>query len=295
MVEIMVKKRAGEAFMLLALALGLVAVFVPPNQLINGTAANGIGSSLIRVLCQGAVIGPTIAFYLLSSKSKRRPVIYHLPSLTLWGVSGAATVLLYFLAIEKVGYATASVLSSSSGILAFLMDRYGKRAMTKQGFLAVFCAFCGFIILGASQIKSGQQPSGWLYGIGSGVTACIAYMALARAPVRNSSICVLSSWFGAALLVHVLIMTETAAVFPSSKEGWLYPVGFGFLTTAVQWLTSKAFQIGPARHITRIANLAAPSVYICEWGFGGRSPTSWEWAALGLITAGSFAKTSTET
>lgn len=212
----------------------LSTVFFAVMALTVRALSNAIPSTQTAAFRHALGLGTICAFLLLT---KRRPDTRRLDLLALRGLLGGAAVLTYFVAIERLGAARATVLNYTSPIYAALWARlFLNEKATRRTASGLFIATIGaaFVALSSfTESPSWPSLSGSIAGLASGVLGGGAIAAVKAARTQSDSPTVFASFslFGLALSAPLALHT------------WVTPTSFELLLLLLVGLTALVGQI----------------------------------------------------
>lgn len=177
------------------------------------------------------------------------------PALWIRGVAGAASLLLYFAAIDHTSAGEAAFLNNTSAFwVAALAPLLLGEATGASIWIAITGSIVGTALLGWPRADGGGADwAGRAYGLISGLTAAIAYLSVRRASASNGPT-VIVFYFTLlatiACLVGLLFVDES---WPQDPVTWLLLVGSGLFATGAQVLMTSAYAMGPAAPVAAAA------------------------------------------
>lgn len=207
----------------------------------------------------------------------------------LWmrGVAGAASLLLYFAAIDQTSAGEAAFLNNTSAFwVAALAPLLLHEATGGSIWIAIVGSVVGTALLGWP--RAGAGDADWLgraYGLISGLTAAIAYLSVRRASVTNGPT-VIVFYFTllatVACLVGLLFVDE---VWPEDPVTWLLLVGSGLFATGAQVLMTSAYAMGPAAPLAAAAAATPLFTTLLAVPLLGQIPDGMALTGMAVLTA----------
>lgn len=218
----------------------------------TGAPFSAIVSSFIRVL-MNCLFVVTLCFYRKDFRSLWGDAR---PSLWLWGIAGAATVISYFCSVKLIGVGEATFLYTSYAIFITVMGPWvAKESHSVWVWFAVLGASFGYYLMKSPQMNH-EMALGKTLGLTSGFFAAIAYLFVRRIGMTNSALTIMAYWCAACLLVHLFIFLLVPLDWPSEPMQWLAILLAGIFATLAQLFTAMAFQRGPAAPVAAVSYLA---------------------------------------
>lgn len=208
------------------------------------------------------------------------------PALWIRGVTGAASLLLYFAAIDHTSAGEAAFLNNTSAFwVAALAPVLLGEATRGNTWIAIAGSVVGTALLGWPRVDAGDTDwAGRAFGLISGLTAAIAYLSVRRASVSNGPT-VIVFYFTLlatiACLVGLLFVDES---WPNDPGTWLLLVGSGLFATGAQVLMTSAYAMGPAAPVAAAAAATPLFTTLLAVPLLGQRPDGLALAGMAVLT-----------
>ena len=207
----------------------------------------------------------------------------------LWirGVTGAASLLLYFAAIDRTSAGEAAFLNNTSAFwVAALAPVLLGEATGGNTWIAIAGSIMGTALLGFPRADAGS--SDWLgraFGLTSGLTAALAYLSVRRAATTNASTVIVFYFTLLATLTCVIGLPFVDARWPTDPLTWVLLGGAGLFATIAQVLMTGAYAIGPTAPLAAVA--AATPLFTTALAITllGQVPDGMAIAGMAVLTA----------
>jgi S-adenosylmethionine uptake transporter len=175
------------------------------------------------------------------------------PALWLRGVMGAASLLLYFGSLARIGAGEAAFLNftSSFWVAALAPLLLGERTRPAV-WAAIALSVVGTGLLGwpragdPALLGDSSDLIARAAGLISGLTAAIAYVSVRRASVTNAPIVIVFYFTLVGTVATGIGLLLTPAPLPVDPLVWTLLVGAGVAATGGQLLMTAAYALGPA-------------------------------------------------
>lgn len=205
------------------------------------------------------------------------------PSLWLRGLFGGLSLILSFVAIQRIGPGESSFLTACSGIfVAALSPRILGQRNGLLEWTAILGAISGLFLL-AQPEKNSYDFEGRLMGLGSGVLAALAYLMIARAGRTNSPGTIVFYFCLVAFWLHVFGFSLTGFNLPHGTQAWLLVSSAGLLGTIAQFCLTRAYQSAPATLISAVGFLSPVISLILGASLFQKQPSPRALLGCGLI------------
>lgn len=280
----------------LYLSSAFFAVMAVAVKLLTGGAAAGDGPawrwfgahslSATQVVFWRSLIPFALLLPVAGSEYRRAPEATRTvaPLLVFRGLCGGLAMWLYFVAIEQLGLSTAVVLNYTSPLWATLFSAWFLGEPTTRRVASGFVvAFAGLLLTVRPEL---QGHAGWGYaaGLGSGVLAGFAYVAVRRLTAQVTPAMVVCAFSGVTLLV----------VAPLALPGSRLPDGEGCVLLAVAGVTALAAQLLMTAGYRVNSTSRASTLSLSTVAFStlaavavlGERPEPLDWVGLALTMAG---------
>lgn len=210
------------------------------------------------------------------------------PLLVFRGLSGGLAMWLYFIAIEKLGLSTAVVLNYTSPLWATLFSAWFLREPTTRrvasGFLV---AFVGIVLTVRPELQLAGAGAGlWGYaaGLGSGVLAGFAYVAVRSLTSQVSSTMVVFAFSGVTVIVVAPLMLSTY-VLPDA-EGYVLLCVAGLAAMVAQILMTLGYRVNSTSRASTLSLSTVAFSTLAAVAFLGERPEPLDWLGLALTMVG---------
>jgi drug/metabolite transporter (DMT)-like permease len=218
---------------------------------------SGLDSSVVslwRVLMNGVWVASLIVL----SRELRVELFARRPdrNILLWGLFGALTVHSYTFAVVKLGMGMATLLLQTFQVLgiALLGPLLTGSRWTRSLLFSLLSCLVGLMLL------KGREWTGWepalYWGVFAGIAAALAYLMLARTSGRFSSGYAMFYWTLFCLASHLMHFSSVGTPILPHQRVLVMLVVAGLLAAAAQFLTTRAYQDGPAVRVTLVLYLA---------------------------------------
>lgn len=207
----------------------------------------------------------------------------------LWtrGVTGAASLLLYFAAIEHTTAGEAAFLNNTSAFwVAALAPILLREATGGSTWIAIGGSILGTALLGWPRADAGASDwFGRACGLTSGLTAAIAYLSVRRASATNAPTVIVFYFTLLATLACAVGLPFVDAGWPRDRVTWVLLVLAGLFATVAQVLMTAAYAMGPAAPLAAAA--AATPLFTTGLAvlFLGQVPDAMAIAGMVVLTA----------
>lgn len=213
------------------------------------------------------------------------------PGLVLRGAVGAASMVCYFLAIERISVSGAAMTAYTSPIWSALLAARLLGEKTPPRLYAAFpLSFVG-VVLAAGGEASGDL-SGYGFGLLSALLSGVAYATLRRLRALPPSLMV----FSLSLAGSLVVCPTLGAVYrrPDGQE-WAMLLLLATAALAAQWLMTLGYRYLTAARASTLGLATVGCTAVLAALFLGERLGLWQWLGMALIMGGSgLATPSTE-
>lgn len=213
--------------------------------------------------------------------------------LIVWGIMGAITALTFNFAAQAIGAGKAAFLQSSYGVLLGVLSArlLGQRARPSN-WISMFGAILGIYLIGKSGGHSEEGFLGALLALASGVSAALAYLALARSVSTIEPGWHLASWSlfsGISGLAVGLTSGIGTLHWPSGTMIWILVLASGLLASLAQYFTILSFRrVSVIQSV--LAGFLAPGItFAADCAIQLRAPSASEILGVVLIFSSAWA------
>jgi drug/metabolite transporter (DMT)-like permease len=212
----------------------------------------------------------------------------NIPLHLLRGVCSLATWALYYISLNRLDLATATVLSFTSVMITTLLagpvlgEKVGP--VRWAGVLAGFAGVCLMLRPWEGAGLMTAAPGGVAVALAASVTWC-GLTVTTRILTRTESTRTILAWVGLVTFIGVL---------PAAVWGW-QPIGWQELAMlmllavfgpTIILLITEAFRTGEASAVGPFQYLRLPMAAFCGWLIYAEVPDAWSWAGSAVILAG---------
>jgi S-adenosylmethionine uptake transporter len=192
------------------------------------------------------------------------------PALWARGVLGAASLLTYFAALERIDVGKAAFLNQTSAAwVALLAPGLLGEPTRKMTWLSILSALLGAFLLA----HPGESSwSGSLLGLASGLCAALAYLTVRKAGASNEPITIVFYFTALSSVLGLALMLATKAALPTNPISWVFLVGSGIFATLGQILMTRAYQLAPAALAASVSASGPMFSTLGGWVFLAQSP-----------------------
>lgn len=225
---------------------------------------------------------------LAEARARPREMRASAPLLALRGISGAAALVCYFLAIERVDLSVATVLTYTSPLWATLFAAWFLReGLPARLAWAMPLTLAGVVMITRPDFSRPGDPSGYALALGAGILAGVAYAAVRRLTSEVSTSTVVVCFSGMGMLFALPWMggftptpLEMALLAGAGVTGGLAQY---FMTLGYRWATASRASTLTLAAVVFTVLLAVPLL--------GERPDALDWAGLALTLVGVAAAT----
>lgn len=223
-----------------------------------------------------------IANYRLIRRVKDEPV-----ALLVRGISGCASIVLYFYAIEHIRLADAVMLNQSSPILVLIFSAiFLNERLSAPAVLCVLVAFLGIglIVKPVFSVTSDTQKIATLAGLASTLVAAIAYISI-KVATRSIPTRLIVATFALITTLATLLPTLIFFVRPDAQQ-WLWLLAAGVFATLGQEFMTLGYSKLPITVASPMLLLNVVFSTLVGWMVWGELPDRWSVLGMLLIAAG---------
>lgn len=233
--------------------------------------------SLVPFLC---LLPPA----LLELRRDPEPARAVAPLLVFRALSGGLAMWLYFVAIEQLGLSTAVVLNYTSPLWATLFSAWFLREPTTPRVVGGFLvAFVGLVLTVQPELESGGLW-GYAAGLGSGVLAGFAYVAVRRLTSQVSSTMVVFAFAGVTVIVVSPLMLSSYVT--PDREGYVLLCVAGLAAMVAQLLMTLGYRVNSTSRASTLSLSTVAFSTLAAVVLLGERPEPLDWLGLGLTMLG---------
>lgn len=205
-------------------------------------------------------------------------------ALWLRGLFGGSSLLLSFLAIQRIGPGESAFLTATSGFFVVLLAPWILGEPSRRGdWLSILGGLLGLFLLLVPEGEAAGDLAGRLIGLGSGFLAALAYLMVSRAGRRNDPRTIVFYFSLVAVLLHLIWFGVFGVNWPRTPEALGLCLGAGLLGTLAQMRLTRAYQRAPAAKVSAVGYLSPVlSLLLGLWLFDQR-PGPWDGLGCLLI------------